>query len=167
MFSCHHLFVFDVHLATNQVINYCFQALQSALVARQVHDRQASALEALQRNHSGCAGKIKILNDLAESRYQAHAALQKEFDDFASRVQVMQAEMHAEAQKSITQQVMKARVETMLDFQRGDSSVDDIPDTVRIYNEAYPDDAFPVDDLGVDDNAVESPKGDAPDDDQA
>ena len=54
----------------------------------------------------------------------------------------MQDEMHAEAQKSITQQVMKARVETMLDFQRGEASIDDIPDTVRIYNEAYPDDAF-------------------------
>ena len=86
---------------------------------------------------------------------------------FATRVQVMQAEMHAEAQKSITQQVMKARVETMLDFQRGDASIDDIPDTVRIYNEAYPDDAFPVDELRGDDNAVESPKDDAPDDDQA
>ena len=164
MFSCHHL---NVHLATNQVINYRSQALQSALVARQVHDRQASALEALQRNHSGCAGKIKIVNDLAESRYQAHTVLKKELDDFASRVQAMQAEMHAEAPKSITQQVMKARVETMLDFQRGDASVDDIPDTVRIYNEAYPDDAFPVDDLGGDDNVVESPKDDAPDDDQA
>ena len=124
-------------------------------------------MEALQRNHSGCAGKIKILNDLAETRYQAHAALQKEFDDFAARVQAMQAEMHAEAQKSITQQVMKARVETMLDFQRGDASVADIPDVVRIYNEAYPDDAFPADDLGGEDNAVESPKDGAPDNDQA
>ena len=124
-------------------------------------------MEALQRSHNSCAGKIRILTDLAESRYQAHEVLQKEFDDFAARVQVMQDEMHAEAQKSITQQVMKARVETMLDFQRGEASVDDIPDTVRIYNEAYPDDAFPVDDLGGDDNAVESPKDDAPDGGQA
>ena len=99
--------------------------------------------------------------------YQAHEVLQKEFDDFATRVQVMQDEMHAKAQKSITQQVMKARVETMLDFQRGEASVDDVPDTVCIYNEAYPNDAFPVDDLGGDDNAAESPKDDAPDGGQA
>lgn len=61
---------------------------------------------------------------------------------------------------------MKARVETMLEYHRGEWSAWDVAKTVRIYNDTYPDDAFQMDYLDDDNVRHESPKGNAPGDDQ-
>lgn len=50
--------------------------------------------------------------------------------------------MHEEAQMVITQHAMRTRVELMLEFQRGEWASWYVGETVRIYNEAYPDDTF-------------------------
>ena len=79
----------------------------------------------------------------------AHEALEKEqkdFDKFASRVKTLEREMHDGARRTITQQAMRARVETMLEFHRGELLLKDIGEAVRIYNDAYLGENFAFDD---------------------
>lgn len=66
--------------------------------------------------------------------------------------------MHDEALKMATQQIMRTRVEMMLEYHRGEQSSWDIAETVKIYNVAYPDDAFSVNGLGGNDVEAKSPK---------
>lgn len=68
--------------------------------------------------------------------------------------------MKKEDKRVVHQQIMRTRVDMMLEYHRGDRRSQDVLETVLIYNEAYPDDAFPLD--GLDPNNVEakSPQGD-------
>ncbi|KAL1803527.1 hypothetical protein ACET3Z_032174 [Daucus carota] len=126
----------------NDTVIYSFCALQSTLVAGEVQKRHLKTLDDLKKEHAGCAAKMIALNELAESRLQTLQELQKEFNEFTLKVRSFESKMQDEVEKVLTQQAMRARVETMLEFQRGELSANDIPDTVRIYNEAYPEDAF-------------------------
>lgn len=122
----------------------CFQALQRALVAREISERRLNALKGMEMEHGGYRARIQALVELADSRLKAFENLQQEFDNFAAQVKTLESEMHEEALKTVNQQVMKARVETMLEFQRGECSAADVADSMRIYNDAYPKDAFIV-----------------------
>lgn len=70
--------------------------------------------------------------------------------------------MHDGAQSAITQQLMKARVETMFEFQHGEWSLSDVPETVHIYNQAYPGDAFAAANLGDREDGRRSPQDNNP-----
>ena len=104
---------------------------------------------------------------MIESHQTSLENVQKEFDEFVVQVQSLEQQIHDGAQKTITQQIMKARVETMLEYHRGEQTLTDITDSVRIYNEAYQDDVFAPEGLEGDENAERSPQDTNPGDDQA
>lgn len=125
------------------------QALQTSLAAQSVSDRYERAYEELEREHGGCIAKLQTAHDALEKERRA-------FDKFASRMKTLEREMHDGAQQAIIQHVMKARVETMFEFQRGELTINDLAETVRIYNNAYPGDSFVIGTLGGD--AGQSPE---------
>lgn len=87
--------------------------------------------------------------------------IQKELDDFASKVQSLEDDMKREGEKVVHQQIMRTRVDMMMEYHRGEWSSLDVAETVKIYNDAFPDDAFPLDEF-VDRNADDkSPQGSA------
>lgn len=108
-----------------------------------MYTRNLKLFKELEVEHGACSAKLRSLKEVADARLQMVGSIQSEFDEFANRVKNLEATMHDEAQKLVTQQIMKARVETMMEFLRGEWSSSDVADTVKIYNEAYPDDAFP------------------------
>ena len=135
------------------------QALQTSLAAQTVSERYARAYEVLEHEHGGCAARLQAAHDALEKERRA-------FDKFASRVKTLEHEMHDSAQRAITQQVMKARVETMFEFQRGELTTNDLAETVRIYNNAYPGDSFPTGTLRGYEAAGQFPDDNSPGDKQ-
>lgn len=100
--------------------------------------------------------------DLAADNLKTATDVQKEFDEFAMKVQSMETGMREEAAKVATQQIMRTRVEMMLEYKRGEWKAWDIDETIRIYNEQYPEDAFPLETVAVG-GEVEVPKDDMAD----
>lgn len=119
---------------------FLLQALQTSLAAQTVYERYSRAYEELEREHGGCVARLQATRDALEKE-------RRDFDKFASRVKTLEREMHEGAQRTITQQAMRARVETMLEFRRGELSSKDIGEAIRIYNGAYPGDSFATDGL--------------------
>lgn len=74
----------------------------------------------------------------------------------------MKLKVAEEANKIVTQAVVKTKVEMILEYYRGERSTWDVTETVRIYNEAYSEDAYPLNGLDGGDSGHESPKDDAP-----
>lgn len=98
--------------------------------------------------------KLHTAQVAASENLKAARDVQQDLDDFTVKVKATEEKMHDEAQKLTTQHAMRARVETMMEYFRGKHVSWDMNETVRIYNEAYPDDAFPLHVSG--DNGVES-----------
>ena len=48
-----------------------FQALQRALVAREIFERRLNALKGMEMEHGGCRARIRDLVELADSRLKA------------------------------------------------------------------------------------------------
>lgn len=94
--------------------------------------------------HSGCSQRLRAAQELAISHLRTSKEVQEELDEFVEKVKKMEVVMHDEAQKVITQHTMRTRVEVMMEHFRGEHASWDLGETVRIYNEAYPDDAFPL-----------------------
>lgn len=113
-------------------------------MTNEIYTRNVKLVKELESECNECLAKIQSLKEVVESHLQLVGSIQHEFDEFARRVRDLEATMHDEAQKLVTQQIMKARVETMVEFQRGEWSLSDVDDTIKIYNAAYPEDAFPV-----------------------
>lgn len=103
---------------------------------------ESKKLKMLESAHNGWAQKLRVAQDLAAKNLNASQDVQEELDDFALKVQSLEQKMHEEAQKIITQHAIRTRVEMMLEYQRGEWSSWDVDETIRIYNEAYPNDAF-------------------------
>ena len=121
-------------------------------------DRLLQEMKALEEEHSKCSNQLSQAKEEV-SRYSRIAGdLQREFDEFATKVQGLEEKMEDEGRKVATQQIMRTRVEMMLEYQRGEWAAWDIEDTVRIYNEAYPNDAFSIDD-GAEDNPTDKQNG--------
>lgn len=97
---------------------------------------------------------------------KCESVVQCELDDLSLKVQGMEQKVAEEANKIVTQAIMKTRVEMMLEYHRGEWSTWDVAETNRIYSETCPDDAFLVDCLDDDDVVQESPKDKALGDDQ-
>ncbi|XP_074365267.1 uncharacterized protein LOC141706399 [Apium graveolens] len=141
-FEAHYSGSLDVIL--NDATGHTFHALQASLMAREVVENEYKKLKALEIAHSGCAKKMCCAQDLATANLKASIDVQKKFDEFSAKVQPLEARMNEEAQKAITQHAMRARVEMMMEYQRGGWTSWDMNETVRIYNEAYPKDVFPL-----------------------
>lgn len=84
------------------------------------------------------------VEELSLENLKAKNDIQKELDDFALKVQSLEGDMKREAERVVHQQIMRTRVDMMLEYHRGDWHSWDVADTVRIYNEAFPNDAFPL-----------------------
>lgn len=123
-------------------------------------------LKKLEMEHCGCAEKLRASQELATNYMKSANEVQRELDYFAMKVHGMEQKVAEETNKTITQATMKARVETMLEYHRGEWSTWDVAEKVYIYNDTYPDDAFQMDDLGGDDVGHGLPKDDAPGDNQ-
>ncbi|XP_074365030.1 uncharacterized protein LOC141706094 [Apium graveolens] len=145
---------------------YSFYALQSILVAREIYNHKMQMNKELEVKYESCVKKLEIVENLAKERLVSLNNSQKEFDDFSNKVQSMEQDMCSEAEKVVYQQIMRTRVDMMLEYHRGEWNSWDVLETVKIYNEAFPDDAFPLDEFNSpdDDTGMKSPKDGDPDD---
>lgn len=134
------------HILTSHL--YSFKLFK----VRECCDRLLQRLKDVEAEHKGCADKLQIAKDEADKNLKSVIVVQKEFDDFADKVQALEQRLQEEAHKAATQQIMRTRAEMMLEYQRGEWNLWDVSETVKIYNETYPDDAFPMDAFDADDN---------------
>ena len=114
-------------------------------MARESCERLLKKLKDVEIEHQGCANKLQAAKDEAAKNLESVTLVQKEFDDFADKVQALEQRLQGEAHKAATQQIMRTRAEMMLEYQRGEWNLWDVSETVKIYNDQYPDDAFPMD----------------------
>ncbi|KAK1389593.1 hypothetical protein POM88_017771 [Heracleum sosnowskyi] len=126
----------------DDVAGYAFHILQSSLVARGICKEKMKKNKEFQVEHQGCASRIRKAEEEATKNLKNANDVQKEFDEFATKVQSLELKMQEEARQMATQQIMRTRVEMMLEYQRGEWKSWDIPEMVKIYNETYPEDAF-------------------------
>ena len=113
-------------------------------MANEALKEELKRLKMIANMHRGCAQKLRSAQELAMSHLRTSNEVQQELDEFVEKVKKMEVTMHDEAQKLITQQTMRTRVEVMMEHFRGEHASWDMGETVRIYNEAYPGDAFPL-----------------------
>ena len=135
--------------------------------------QEASAVEVreLGDKYKECVNKLQLTQVTASENLRLAREVQQDLDEFTVKVKATEEKMHDEAQKLITQHAMRARVETMMEYFKGEHVSWDMNETVRIYNEAYPGDAFPlhvprnndvephVEDVGVTDAAEDKSAG--------
>lgn len=138
------------------------QGFQCVMVAQEVYMNEFKKFKGLEKEHRKCARKIKSAFDLAADNLRAAKDVQNEFDEFVIKVQSMEAGMREEAAKVTTQQIMRTRVEIMLEYGRGEWKNWDVGETIHIYNEQYPKDAFPLEPVVVGGEAG-APKDDVDD----
>lgn len=129
------------------------------MVAQEFYVNEFKKFKELEDEHEKCAEKLKSTFDLAANNLKAAKYFQCEFDEFAIKVQSMEIGMREEATRVATQQIMRTRVEMMLEYGRGEWKAWDVNETIRIYNEQHPEDAFPLETAAAYDG-VDSPKGD-------
>ena len=134
---------------------------------------EAKRLQDLEAKYEKLQGKLRAAQDLASSYLKTAKDVQDELDEFTAKVKVTEKDMQDEAQKLITRHAMKARVEAVMEYFKGEHTSWDVNEMVGIYNEAYPDDAFPlhvqggdeVDPIGVEmleDKPLDMPEDDVP-----
>lgn len=128
------------------------------MVAHEFYVSELKRFKKIENDHVSSAEKIKSAMDRAAENLRISREVQKEFDDFANKVQSLESNMRDETAKVATQQIMRTRLEMMLEYSRGEWQAWDVNDTIRIYNEAYPDDAFPMFAPNEVENEARSPK---------
>lgn len=129
------------------------------MVAQEAYLIELKKFKELKDEHNKCGVKINSALGLAADNLKAAKNVQKELDEFAVKVQSMESGMRDEATKLATQQIMRKSVEMMLEHNQGEWRAWDIDETIRIYNEQYPDDAFPLE-AATGNDGVDSPKDD-------
>lgn len=129
------------------------------MVAQEAYFIELKKFKELEEEHNKCGVKINSALGLAADNLKAAKNVQKELDEFDVKVQSMEAGMRDEATKLATQQIIRTHVEMMLEHNRGEWRAWDIDETIRIYNEQYPDDAFPLE-AATGNDGVDSPKDD-------
>ncbi|KAL8110191.1 hypothetical protein AgCh_026055 [Apium graveolens] len=77
----------------DDVVGHTFHALQASHMAREVVENEYKKLKALEAAHSGCAQKLRTAQELATSNLKASMDVQKEFYEFAAKVQSLEAKM--------------------------------------------------------------------------
>lgn len=117
------------------------QALQASLMAQEASLYESRSME---EKYKEVVTKLHASQAAASENLKVARDVQQDLDDFTVKVKATEEKMHEEAQKLITQHAMRARVETMMEYFKGEHLSWDMNETVRIYNEAYPDDAFPL-----------------------
>lgn len=130
-----------------------------------MYDHEIKRLKEIENEHKACFVRIRAVEELNFKLLKARNDIQGQLDDFAAKVQSLENDMRKEAEKAVHQQIMRTRVDLMLEYERGEWSSWDVTETVRIYNKAFPDDAFPLDGLDDHDAEVKSPKGSSHNDD--
>ena len=129
-----------------------------------MYEHEMKRLKEVVAEHTACVARIRAVEELNSKLLKSKNDIQCELEDFVAKVQGLEGDMRAEAEKGVHQQIMRTRVDMMLEYQRGEWSSWDVAETVRIYNEAFPDDAFPLNDVEVNDAEAKSPRGSAQND---
>ncbi|XP_074364904.1 uncharacterized protein LOC141705945 [Apium graveolens] len=132
------------------------QVLQNTMAAREFYENEFKRLSQIEVEHKDCSEKLCAVLERARENLKMAKEIQKELDDFASKVQFLKSEMRDEATKVVTQQSMRTRVEMIFKYSRGEWKSWDVADTLKIYNYSYPDDAFQVEVLV--DQELKSPR---------
>ena len=120
------------------------QILQASLMPRQSSKSDSMKLSCFEQAHSSCASKLKSAQDLVAFHSKAEKEVQAEFDEFVKKVLSSEVKMNEEAQKAVNQNAMRTQVEVMLENFLGEHASWDMNETIRMCNEAYPEDAFPM-----------------------
>lgn len=121
------------------------------MVSQEVYLSELKKFKELEDDHAGCGEKSKNALEQAADNLKIFKDVQGEFDEFVMKVQSLEAGMRDEANKIATQQIMRTCVEMMLEYNRGEGKAWDVNETIRIYNELYPQNTFPIE--SVDDGA--------------
>lgn len=129
------------------------------MVAQEAYLNELKKYKELEEEHNKCGKKINSALGLAADNLKTAKNVQNELDEFAVKVQSMESGMREEAAKIATQQIMRTRVEMMLEYSRGEWKAWDVNETIHIYNEQYPEDAFPLE-IDATDDGVDFPKDD-------
>ena len=108
------------------------------------HEASVLEMRGLEDKYKECVNRLRATQVIASENLKAAKEVQKDLDEFTVKVKATEEKMHDEAQKLITQHAMRARVETMMEYFKGEHVSWDMNETVRKYNEAYPEDAFPL-----------------------
>ncbi|XP_074326025.1 uncharacterized protein LOC141664065 [Apium graveolens] len=139
----------------SDTVGYSFHTLQNIMVAREVYNHDMKKLKELEDGHMKCASKIQAAEELAFNNLKAMKDVQNELEEFASKVQSLEKEMRDEVEKAVHQQIMRTRVDTMLEYHRGEWKSRDVLETVKIYNTEFHDDAFSLDEFNTPTDDVE------------
>ena len=96
----------------------------------------------LKQTHASCEEKIRVLREQVFLAEREENMTKQDLNAFAAEVQESKDNLVEESRKVATQDVMRSRVETMLEFHRGEWDLEDVDEAIKIFNETYLEDAI-------------------------
>lgn len=112
----------------------------------------------LEAEHGECVDKLHVSQEHAASHLKLTKEVQKEFDEFAEKVKDLQDKFTADTKEAIVEHIMRTRAEMMLEYKRGEWLSWDMDETIKEYNEKYPEKALPLNVAGEDESEHKSSK---------
>lgn len=88
------------------------------MVAREVYMHEMKKFKEMEVEHKDCASKIRAAEELSSWNVKAKNDVQSELDDFSSKFQYLEHDMRNEAQKVVYQQIIRTRLDMMLEYHR-------------------------------------------------
>ncbi|XP_074351915.1 uncharacterized protein LOC141691070 [Apium graveolens] len=135
---------------------HAFHVLQNTMAARENFENELKRFNQIELEHKNCPEKLRAALERAAENLKMAKEIRREFDEFTTKVQFLESEMRDEAAKLVTQQSMHTLVDMMLEYSCGGWKSWNVVDTMKIYNDFYPEDAFQVE-IPVD-QKLKSPK---------
>lgn len=83
----------------NLTLQISSQTLQSVMVAREMYSQEMKRLKEVITEHTACTARIRAVEGLNSKLLKARNDIQSELDDFAAKVQSLEGDMRAEAEK--------------------------------------------------------------------
>lgn len=102
------------------------------MVAREVYEHEVKKFKEIEAKHKGYAYRIHSAEESSLQSLKAKNNIQSGLDDFALKFQSLESDMKKEAEKVVHQQIMRTRVDMMLEYHRGEWRSWDVAETVRI-----------------------------------
>ncbi|XP_074368348.1 uncharacterized protein LOC141708563 isoform X2 [Apium graveolens] len=141
----------------DETTGQAFHVFQSAMALRDLYESEFEKFSQLETEHKTCPEKLQAALDRAGENLKMAKEIQKELDDFVVKVQYLESEMREVTNKAAKQQIMRTRVEMMLEYSCGEWESWDVCDTLKTYNELFPNDAFALDDFNIVEGELKTP----------
>lgn len=90
------------------------------MVAREVYEHKVKKFKEIEAEHKGCAARIRFAEESSLESLKAKDDIKSELDDFALKVQSLEGDMKKEAEKVVHRQIMRTRLDMMLEYHRGE-----------------------------------------------